>query len=74
MASSDYFSVECPSRRLTNERVYQLHERVCGAQDELGRVFISTLGCTTAAGAPTACNSQGVFDLRWESQLQVRPH
>ena len=40
-------------------------------QDELGRITISTAGCFTALGTPVLCNSEGIFDLRWESQLQV---
>ncbi len=45
---------------------------VFSAQDELGRITIKTAGCYTAFGAPVQCVTEGVFDLKWESQLQVR--
>ncbi len=41
-------------------------------QDELGRITIKTAGCYTAFGTPIQCVTEGVFDLKWESQLQVR--
>ena len=41
-------------------------------QDELGRITIRTAGCYTALGVPAQCVTEGIFDLRWESQLQVQ--
>ena len=42
------------------------------SQDELGRKAIQSPGCRDASGQPVTCYSEAVYDLRWESQLQVR--